>query len=62
MEKCSTFACYACGKTVPDTGDGWPDGWALCIDFRAGCPACVAAGRAVLIGQSAAATDERVAV
>lgn len=62
MEKCSTFACYVCGKTVPDTGDGWPIGWALCVGFRAACAACVAAGTAVLIGQPSATADEPVPV
>ena len=48
------FNCYICPASVPDEGNGWPEGWAVCDGFRAACPECVAAGLAVPIGQKPA--------
>lgn len=49
----AAFDCYSCTASVPDEGKGWPPGWEVCVGFRAGCPECVAAGRAVPIMQAA---------
>jgi hypothetical protein len=48
------FDCYICTASIPDEGNGWPEGWAVCEGFRAACPSCVTEGRAIPIGQKPA--------